>query len=180
MRVKSKNKSLKLSMTPLEVQTAIERAVQAYAEALKAHFGNRLVSLVLFGSVARGEATPHSDIDMLIVVSGLPPGRLARQRLLEPVDQVVDPLLAELREQGIWTDLSPVLKTPEEARRITPLYFDMVEDARILYDRDGFFAAVLDELRAAFRRLGAKRRRLGRIRYWDLKPDYTPGEIVEI
>ncbi len=165
---------------PQDVNLVIERAVRAYADALKAHFGDRLVALVLFGSVARGEATPFSDIDMLIVVSGLPPGRLARQRLLEPVDQVVDPVLAELREQGIWTDLSPILKTPEEAQRLSPLYFDMVEDARILYERDGFFSNVLDRLRASFRRLGAQRRRLGRIWYWDLKPDYTPGEVFEI
>ncbi|NEO26336.1 MAG: nucleotidyltransferase domain-containing protein [Kamptonema sp. SIO4C4] len=33
-------------------------------------YGDRLVHLILFGSQARGEATPDSDIDILIVLKG--------------------------------------------------------------------------------------------------------------
>lgn len=34
---------------------------------LKFHFGKEFLSCALFGSVARGEAFPQSDIDLLIV-----------------------------------------------------------------------------------------------------------------
>jgi len=36
-----------------------------YTEALKRHFGGRLVSVVLYGSAARGDYTATSDIDLL-------------------------------------------------------------------------------------------------------------------
>lgn len=39
-------------------------------QALQTLYGERLVQLVLFGSQARGSATPDSDIDVLIVLKG--------------------------------------------------------------------------------------------------------------
>ncbi len=35
---------------------------------LTAEYGNRLVNVILFGSQARGDATPESDIDVMIVL----------------------------------------------------------------------------------------------------------------
>ena len=37
---------------------------------LDALYGARLVRVVLFGSYARGEATPDSDVDVLVVLRG--------------------------------------------------------------------------------------------------------------
>ncbi|RMF38473.1 MAG: nucleotidyltransferase domain-containing protein [Chloroflexi bacterium] len=152
----------------------------AYTEALKADLGEALVAVVLFGSVARGEAGPQSDIDLLVIVSDLPEGRLARHRCLEKADAALEARLRALRQQGILTDFSPLLKTPEEAVHLTPLYFDLLQDGLILYEREGFFSAILERLRASFQRLGARRIRRGKIRYWELKPDYTYGEVFEI
>jgi hypothetical protein len=56
----------------------------------------------------------------------------------------------------------------------------MVEDAEILFERDGFFSAIRERVRQSLKRLGSRRRVLGRTRYWELKPDYVPGEIFEI
>ena len=46
----------------------------AYLPALRARlaalYGDRLVRAVLFGSYARGEATPESDVDILVVLRG--------------------------------------------------------------------------------------------------------------
>ena len=39
-------------------------------EALRSHYGERLVELVLFGSRARGEAQEQSDYDVLVVLEG--------------------------------------------------------------------------------------------------------------
>ncbi len=152
----------------------------AYTEVLKEQLGESLVAVVLFGSVAREEVTPHSDIDLLVIASGLPESRLARQLCLERADDLLEPRLQALRRQGILTSFSPLLKTPQEAARVTPLYFDLLQDALILYDREGFFSTVLERLRASFLRLGARRVKRGKIRYWELKPDYTPGEVFEL
>jgi predicted nucleotidyltransferase len=56
---------------------------------------------VLFGSVARGEAGPGSDIDLLVVCEALPPGRFARFSTLERVDRRFEDELARLRAGGV-------------------------------------------------------------------------------
>lgn len=163
-----------------DVNEALKSLASTYVEALKQQMGERLVAAVLFGSVARGEAGSYSDIDLLLVLEGLPRGRLERQKVLEEADWRVEPELQALRARGIYADISPVLKTPEEAAHIVPLYLDMVEDAIILYEREGFFSTVLQRLAESLRRLGAQRVQRGKLRYWILKPDYRPGEIFEI
>ena len=56
----------------------------------------------------------------------------------------------------------------------------MTEDARVLFDRAGFLARSLDALRGRLASLGARRIWRGNAWYWDLKPDYVPGEIFEL
>ena len=56
----------------------------------------------------------------------------------------------------------------------------MVEDAKILFDRDVFFGVVLERLRKRLKELGARRIWRGNVWYWDLKPDYKPGDVIEL
>ncbi len=158
----------------------LRELAEEYAEQLRVDLKDDLVSVVLFGSVARGEASPYSDIDLFIVVNDLPLGRVARLKRVRGAEKRIEPRLEDLRAKGIFSDVCPILKTSEEASRVRPLYLDMVEDAVILHDRGGFFAGVLRRLKKRLRELGSVRRRLGRIRYWELKPDYRPGEVFEL
>ncbi|MGH7340330.1 MAG: nucleotidyltransferase domain-containing protein [Candidatus Rokuibacteriota bacterium] len=162
------------------VSERLRTAADSYARSLGRRLGDNLVSVVLYGSVARGEARDGSDIDLLVVCDDLPDGRFARLRRLEGAEHDLDPELARLRADGIDTRLAVIARTRSEAERTVPLYLDMVEDARLLFDREGFFAAILDRLRARLVALGAQRRRLGRARYWILKRDFVPGEVVEL
>jgi predicted nucleotidyltransferase len=139
-----------------------------YAAVLRAAFGDRLVSVVLYGSVARGDARPGSDINVLVVAGAIAPGPFKRRDLLDAADQAVAPLIAAAAMDGIPTRLARIVKMPQEAREIAPLYLDLTQDAVLLYDRDGFFAGVLDGVRASLDRLGATRTADGRPRYWRL------------
>lgn len=84
---------------------------------------------------------------------------------IRAADQRIEKRLKNMRDRGIYGDVCPVLKTPEEAARIRPLYLDFVEDAVFLVDRDGFLASVLDRLKRRLRELGSVRRRMDKIRY---------------
>lgn len=158
----------------------LRKVAQGYTQVVQDLLGDKLVSMVLFGSVARGEANALSDLDLLVVAEELPRGRFARRRLLQPAQDAVDPDLKVLWEQGAATDLCVLIETPEQAGTLRPLYLDFVHDAIILYDRDDFFAGVLKRLRESLERLGARRRTVGQTHYWDLKPDYVPGETFEL
>ncbi|MGC8720226.1 MAG: nucleotidyltransferase domain-containing protein [Thermodesulforhabdaceae bacterium] len=52
--------------------------------------------MALFGSVARGEAGPHSDIDLFVVLEETPRGMTRRRALLQPAREAVTPLLEQL------------------------------------------------------------------------------------
>jgi hypothetical protein len=114
---------------------SLRDAASTYARLLEEELRDNLVSVILFGSVARGEATANSDIDLLVICEALPAGRFARLGLIEAVDRRFEAELGRLRASGIDTRVIPLLKTHEEARRVVPLYLDMVEDARFLVDR---------------------------------------------
>lgn len=156
------------------------RVLKALLDALKKKFGSSLVSVVVYGSVARGEARRDSDIDLIIVADGLPKSRMRRQDVFMEVEEELQGLIEELRSEGYFADFSPILKTPEEASIVTPLYLDLTEDALIIYDKDSFFRRVLERLRSRLRELGAERVRYGKLWYWRLKKDYRFGEEIEI
>lgn len=149
-------------------------------EKLLERFGEDLVSVVVYGSVARGEARKDSDVDLLIVLRGAPKGALRRQELFMEVEEKLGEKLDELEETGYHVEFSPIIKTPEEARVFSPLYLDMVEDAVVLFDRDGFFGGILRRLKERLQELGAERVRLGKAWYWRLKKDYRFGDVIEI
>lgn len=164
-----------------KINKKLYQIAKEYNKLLQHRIGNRLITVALFGSVARNEATSFSDIDLFLIIDELPRGRFARMDLLEEINSEIDPFLNELRKQDIFSDVCVILKTPEEAKKISPLYLDMVEDIKILYDRDSFFSnKILNKLKDSLQRIGARRRRQGSYRYWELKPDYKPGEVFEI
>jgi uncharacterized protein len=47
---------------------ALRSVLDEFSRQLSEHFGPRLLSLTLFGSYARGDAGPDSDIDVVIVL----------------------------------------------------------------------------------------------------------------
>lgn len=149
-------------------------------EALKESFGNALVSVAVFGSVARGEAGRDSDVDLLVVAEGLPNSKLRRQDIFMEVEEKLEPDVEEAGKEGYHIEFSPVLRTPGEVARLPPLLLDMVEDAVILYDKGGFLRGLLDQLRRRLEELGAERVRCGKLWYWRLKRDYRFGEVIEV
>jgi len=153
------------------VDAILEQELERYRGALEARFGDALVALVAFGSQVQERARPESDLDLLIVIRGLPPRRLDRRRLLGPLAHQVSDHFAET--------VSAVLLTPEEASTIKPFYLGLLDGYRILVDREGFIEAIVARLTRRLRELGA--RRLADAHgesYWDLKPDYVLGEDV--
>jgi hypothetical protein len=146
--------------------------------ACQAHYGDRLVSLAVYGSVARQTQRPDSDIDLLVVVDGLPNGRIPRVRDFDAVEVAVEPVIRAAAAQGVNTYLSPIFKTPAELEIGSPLLLDMVEDARVLHDRDATLQRRLERLRGRLAELGARRIRKGGGYYWHLKPDYKPGDEI--
>jgi predicted nucleotidyltransferase len=161
---------------PASLQEPFRMVLVAASEIWLADWGDRLVSIVLFGSVARGQAGPASDIDLLLVAKDLPRALADRRRpFLESWER------ARAARALPYVQWNLVVKSLEEGRVRSPLYLDIVEDGILVLDRDHFFEGVLSAMRERMRILGSRRVCLADgTWYWDLKPDFRFGEVVEI
>jgi hypothetical protein len=163
---------------PIGCRQVFEKILACLKEACIEVYGSRLISLCAFGSVAAGTMRPDSDIDLVIVCDSLPRGRMARVREFENVDRICEHTLTQAMQEGITTTVSPLIKTPTEVKRGSPVFLDMTETVRFLFDREGFFHNYIDGLRERLLRLGARKVGFGGGYYWILKPDVRPGEEI--
>ncbi len=106
--------------------TPLESRYRDVLVVLEQNFGERLKTVVLFGSQARGEVREGSDHDLFVVIEGLPRDPLARQRM---VRLTLLPVLDRLPEA-----IAFIAKTPDEfAANLTPLLLDVCMDGICLW-----------------------------------------------
>jgi len=85
-----------------------------------------------------------------------------------------------LKQKGANPILSPHIVPRDLAEKPRPLYLDIVFDAKILIDKDGFIASVLSRVRESLEKLRAKRIKLWRGWVLVLKDRVEPGERIKI
>jgi predicted nucleotidyltransferase len=150
--------------------------LEPFLQEVRGAYKSSLTAVAVFGSLARGTAGPDSDVDLLIVAEDLPRGRLPRVQQFLPVEEALSARYPAFRT----LQLSPIFKTPAEVELGSPLFWDMTEDAILLYDRNGFLQNHLEGVKRRLRELKARRVFKDNAWYWILKGDYKPGEVFEL
>ena len=157
-----------------------EKLLNQLLQGLRDAFGEDVIlSFALFGSVARGEARPDSDIDVLIVHKPVD---------FDPVWRFVK-LLSGFREsdehrrleaEGFSPDPYPVFMTEEEMYERPLILLDIMDHGIIIYD-NGVLRKRFESLKKRLAELGTKKVVLeDGSWYWHLKPDWKPGEVIEL
>jgi hypothetical protein len=154
----------------------VERVAGEYRSALR----DDLVALACFGSVARGQERPDSDLD-LYVVTRRPVSVLLDPRL-DAVMRLRDlPEYEALARHGFHPEPAPIFHTVETLRTHPWILLDIAHHGRVLFDPEGVLGRELDGVRRRLRELGSRRiERPDGSWYWQLKPDWQPGETVEL
>jgi len=136
---------------PASVQSILENVL----ETLHTRFGEALLSVVLFGSHARGEAGLYSDLDLLVTAERVPRDWRERGRVELAIEQMglqlgkaIQVILAERDDVRFAVDT------------FSPLLLEIHDSHVCLWDRGGFFA----------QEMGRFSRRLTRHRVRELGP----------
>jgi len=153
-------------------QQQIDQMVREVPGLLAKAYGSQLLAVVLFGSVARGEANQYSDIDLLIIL---------RERQFESRDdhQGCDQVQIALSSA---IDNSPELqfhlRSAAEAEQGGPIFLDISVDGIILFDPDGWASEFLQRYRDRLAAQGSERIPWGDNWYWRLTPTVRPAAEV--
>lgn len=165
------------SLLTRDYQLLLDRLLQLMHEQM----GERLLAVCLYGSLARGQGQRGSDVDLFIVVQG---DQKEAENLWTAAHRALyeTPEYEAFTQQGIWPDLSPFIVTQEFLTGETPwLLLEVQDHGLILYDPQGVLARKLEAVRQRMRELGTKKVMMpDGSWYWDIKPDWRPGEVFEL
>ncbi|MEM5810916.1 MAG: nucleotidyltransferase domain-containing protein [Candidatus Aenigmatarchaeota archaeon] len=118
-----------------KTEEKIKIILQEFLEESKKKFEKNLVSIVLFGSYARGTYKETSDIDLLVVAKELPEKWNERKKLFEEISEKI------YKKYGKYLEVIPL--TPKELslnlRDSSSLFITFVIGHKVLFD-DGTFA----------------------------------------
>jgi uncharacterized protein len=143
-------------------------------------WGEDLLAVTVFGSVARGEAKPASDIDLLMVTRSkrqYPSADYASwlRRLRESQE------CRALNDHGILSEPMPIIVDERKLESHPWLLLDIQECHITLYDPECRLERILDDVRAQMRKLGSRKVILENGQwYWDVKPSWKPGEVFSL
>lgn len=109
--------------------------------------GEGLISLILFGSQARGKGSIKSDMDIFLVAKDLPEHPFERQIFLRKIIPKEFPFQVSLYAKTIV----------EFERDFPAIYLDIAVDGLILFDRDNYALKKLQRIREIIEKAGLKR-----------------------
>lgn len=141
---------------------------------------DNILSIVLYGSVARNKARPESDIDILILCKKRTSN--VENLILKSISSVRKfPEYEKLNKRKLYGEISPFIVGINELKENPLILLDIIEDGIILYQKDKVFERILKKFKEKLKKLKSKKVHLpDGTWYWDLKPDWKPGEEVEI
>jgi hypothetical protein len=145
----------------------------------RAAIGDDLVAVALFGSVARGQARPDSDLDLYVVTRRPSLGDSRLHGMWDRIDGSKE--YQALVTAGYRPTPSPVPHTVDDLARHPWILLDIAHHGVVLHDPESILERELAAVRRRMAELGSMRIELpDGSWYWDLKPDWRPGEVVDL
>jgi len=159
-----------------DYQAVIDKIINLLDQYIKDDF----LACSLFGSIARGEATSLSDIDLLIIHKKCP------KDMAKEFSKIVIKLREtdeynELLKRGILPEPYPIFLDEGQLKKHPWILLDVTNHGIILRDPYKILEKELKLVQKKLKQLGSYRVILpDKTWYWVLKPDWKPGEIFEL
>ncbi|WP_422444838.1 nucleotidyltransferase family protein [Thermoanaerobacterium sp. DL9XJH110] len=163
------NKNIEECVSQLNTFSSLHRQyLNGVLKRIHEYYGDLLLGLSIFGSYARRENRKNSDLDLLIILKKVPG---FSQRIREFVDNVeleLESLAQKLyEEEDILCELSPYILSKEESLKFHPIYFDLVEYNKVVYDPEGIISHIIESTKNLMVRNGAKKVEYGNFWEWE-------------
>ena len=101
--------------------TSVERkALEDYVAAVRQHYGAQLIDIFVFGSRARGDARPDSDVDLAVILQD------GDWRFWDETMFLSDLAYDATLDPGLWIQAWPVSRSTWEERDLRKLPFFVV------------------------------------------------------
>lgn len=142
-------------------------------------YKDNLVSVIVFGSIARGKGKKESDIDLLIILEDASDVYYNRLKPFVDIELKIrgSRVFERYIKEGLMPCFSYLIFSIKETEENHYIFLDMIEDSLILYDKKNYFKKKLSLLKNRLSFLGSKKISLDDgTWYWDLKPDLKMGE----
>jgi len=136
---RSKSTSEKTNAEREPEQEQVNRVLKDVLNKARQLLGDTLASVVLFGSRARGDSHPDSDLDLLIVAQSLPDEAGRRELALDIAEVGFDYGLP------VQVILASVEETEGAVNTGAPLMFEIHDAHRVFYDKDDFFRNLVND-----------------------------------
>jgi len=130
---------------------------------LRQNFGEGLISVVIYGSYAKGNAGPSSDIDLLVVVKGLPRDW-----------DIIHSMEKEWMRKGrfLGKRFHIVFVSPEDVEEsvecAAPLMLEIYDAHKVFFDRGKFFQRCIGRMEGLIKERDIHKRRQG---VWEVPED---------
>ncbi|MCS7094114.1 MAG: nucleotidyltransferase domain-containing protein [Candidatus Aenigmarchaeota archaeon] len=113
-----------------------KQEVREFSKRVLDKFGNLIKSIVVFGSVTRGEAKPESDIDILVILDDTLPEFSSVK--LEVIDNEMEKIAKSISEKISLQPSYTLTEFFDYARSGHPIVYNFIKEGEPIYDT-GFF-----------------------------------------
>lgn len=120
---------------PKSFRTALNKLVSKYRNTLN----DNLITLIIFGSVAKGTARRGSDMDIFVIVKNKPNEKT--RKLLRQASYEVSDIFTEISQEYIYTQNNFM----ENYNIGDDFLINVMSDGIILFDKDNFFSNYLSK-----------------------------------
>lgn len=155
-------------MTNDQAQEQLVEILKKWVQSPNVSANKNIIGVVQFGSTTRGILKHQTDVDLLVFFDELPQNKMDRSLL---VDKIQEPLEKELKKiSGYEIYPSVLAKAKLQCDKVAPIYLDMTEHSKILFDPENFVSSILEKTRNWIKRHGSYKVHRGNLWYWILDP----------
>lgn len=161
-----------------------EKFIDAYKSAVEKQLGDKVIALVLFGSVCRGQAKGSSDIDMFTFFDDK---KTTRKEINSTLIKIIIKLRGskeylELAERNIYPEVYPFLISESKAKDLLWVFLDVTDHGIVIKDTEKFAVKLIDNVKRQVTKAGGRCVKLPNGKWcWILYRDFKQireGEVI--